>query len=280
MCLMPVTLWRSYATIDGRKTDVVPCGKCPQCLQRRANHWTFRLKEELKHSTSGTFLTLTYENAPVSPNGLPTLVKRDFQLFMKRLRKHLKKSSLKYYMCGEYGDLTARPHYHAIMFNIPHKLLQNHDKLQSLWEHGIVDVAKCEIASIAYVTGYVNKGRFQRLPDLVNEDTGEILEDDRQPHFSMMSKKLGLSFITPAMYNYLIKTMTGCVVEEGGKIQSLPRYFKDKIFSRRERKLIAAEYQRIRELSYGELTGRQELDNVKNQLRKYDKLTKLKRLKL
>jgi hypothetical protein len=65
----------------------VPCGKCVACKKRRATHWSFRLNEEAKLSSSASFLTLTYEKTPISKNGFQTLVKRDFQLFLKRLRK-------------------------------------------------------------------------------------------------------------------------------------------------------------------------------------------------
>ena len=192
MCLSPITLWRKTATIDGKKTDVVPCGKCVQCLKRRANHWTFRLTQELKVATSSCFLTLTYEDVPLTNNGLPTLQKSDFQRFMKRLRK-ISKGSLKYYACGEYGTRTQRPHYHMILFNLELDMLHP-DKLRAIWKHGHVDVGKCEMSSIAYVTGYVVKGKFKPLDAC--QETGLI--DDRIPEFSLMSKKLGMSFLTPS----------------------------------------------------------------------------------
>lgn len=41
---------------------------------------------------------------------------RPFQLFMKRLRKKLHGRTVRYLMCGEYGEHTHRPHYHVILF--------------------------------------------------------------------------------------------------------------------------------------------------------------------
>jgi len=45
-----------------------------------------------------------------------SLSKKDFQLYMRRLRFDAGKG-LKYYVCGEYGTKSNRPHYHAIIFN-------------------------------------------------------------------------------------------------------------------------------------------------------------------
>lgn len=274
--MSPITLWRKNATMDGRKTDVVPCGKCVKCLKRRANHWTFRLSQELKHATSACFLTLTYEQAPITDNGLPTLVKSDFQKFMKRLRKK-SRSSLKYYACGEYGTRTQRPHYHMILFNLEKHLI-NLETITSIWAHGHIDVKPVQMACIAYVTGYVVKGKFERLDPC--KETG--LLDDRLPEFSLMSKKLGMSFLTPQMHRYLVNTMTGCVVLEGGRIQSLPRYFRDKVFSKMERKLIAEEYARIREVNWNDFKEHIYTDFIqkKDLIRKSEKQSKLKRLQL
>jgi hypothetical protein len=39
-----------------------------------------------------------------------------FQKFMKRLRDRIKPLKIRFFHCGEYGDLTRRPHYHALIF--------------------------------------------------------------------------------------------------------------------------------------------------------------------
>ena len=35
---------------------------------------------------------------------------------MKRLRKKLHPLKIRFFHCGEYGDKTRRPHYHALIF--------------------------------------------------------------------------------------------------------------------------------------------------------------------
>lgn len=104
----------------------VPCGTCPPCKIRRVNEWVFRLTwEEERNALSSHFVTLTYDSlhVPISPHGFMTLRKKDFQDYMKRLRKlHANVAPdwppIKYYAVGEYGDLNRRPHYHAIIFNV------------------------------------------------------------------------------------------------------------------------------------------------------------------
>ena len=60
------------------------------------------------------FVTLTYDEAHL-PAGL-SLDHRHFQLFMKRFREHALPAKIRFYMCGEYGDINGRPHYHALVF--------------------------------------------------------------------------------------------------------------------------------------------------------------------
>ena len=84
-CLSPFQLTKEYTDITGKNRTInVPCGKCVSCLKRRSGHWSFRLAQEAQVSSSASFLTLTYANAPISENGFPTLVKEDFQKFLKK----------------------------------------------------------------------------------------------------------------------------------------------------------------------------------------------------
>lgn len=84
------------------------------------------------------------------------------------------------------------------------------------------------------------------------------------------------------MHRYLVNTMTGCVILEGGKIQALPRYFKDKVFSKSERKIINEEYARLREIKWDDFKEFLIDDHKVRQdkIRKGEKESKLKRLKI
>lgn len=107
----------------------IPCGKCIGCRLEYSRQWANRCMLELQYHDSAYFVTLTYDDfhVPVSyypdpetGEALPslTLRKRDFQLFMKRLRKAHPDDNIRFFMSGEYGSETFRPHYHAIIFGL------------------------------------------------------------------------------------------------------------------------------------------------------------------
>ena len=206
-CFSPYMVKNKHTSLHGtNKVTPVPCGQCVPCKKRRSRHWVFRLDQEAQISTSVSFLTLTYadEYLPKSENGFATLVKKDFQLFMKRLRiacpTSNKQQRIKYYACGEYGSeyKTARPHYHAVLFNIPHTLIRDPLKIDKIWDQGIItlEYPRNAAKTTNYVTGYITKSTFQRR-DHYNINTGLITADDRQAEFSLMSKNMGLSYLTP-----------------------------------------------------------------------------------
>lgn len=272
-CLTPITLKRSYMTMNGGFTDIFPCGKCPECLRKRQNDWVFRLSQEKKHATSAVFLTLTYSEENLIFGEIhPTLHKRDYQNFMKRLRKHVndKNIKIKYYACGEYGGITKRPHYHAIMYNLPPGYISNSNFLTNIWQNGHVDIGTCTGASIRYVAKYIMKGRLSE----------EELEG-RMPEFSLMSKKLGIGYLTPSMITHLNQKMQPYTKIEGGKLQPLPRYFKHKIFTKPERQQLA-----INSLEYAQeridafRDSKHELDYKKQKFENHEKQLKLERTKI
>lgn len=99
----------------------VPCGRCVLCREKKATDWSFRALCENQSSISQPlFLTLTYNDAHKPHCGV---IKRDVQLFLKRLRRNLDKlgivHNIRYFACAEYGKNTHRPHYHLILWNFP-----------------------------------------------------------------------------------------------------------------------------------------------------------------
>ena len=107
---------------------VIPCGKCLGCRLDYSRQWADRMMLELETSGSAVFVTLTYDNDHATccktdeygNDMFYTLVKKDFQDFMKRLRGSslVNGKKLRFYAAGEYGDNTFRPHYHAILFGL------------------------------------------------------------------------------------------------------------------------------------------------------------------
>lgn len=124
-----------------------PCGTCLQCLQQRSNTWTNRLIHESIYHRHTAFLTLTYDDE----HNPGVLVKRDAQLFIKRLRKYYEPEKIKYFLAGEYGKTTNRPHYHCIAFGVR----PDQAEIQEIWGNGFAHAGTCTGASIRYATKYI-----------------------------------------------------------------------------------------------------------------------------
>lgn len=242
--------------------------------------WCFRLENEHIHSKSACFITLTYEVPPLSPNGIPTLDRSHLTNFFKRLR-HSTHEKLKYYAVGEYGTQFKRPHYHIILFNYPMRKLLRSSNILDIWHGGKwpdatpghIQIDACTPGSIGYVANYCQVGTF--VPDTCT-DTGLI--DDRIPHFSVMSKKMGLSYLTPRKYDYHVRTLNAFVTRPGGAIQRLPRYFRDKIYTKTERLQIQKEFEEWQALNPQELfvDGVHKVDYIKNLNLKHERKLKLR----
>jgi hypothetical protein len=214
-----------YPIYSNDRQVPVPCGKCPACLSRRTSVWTFRLKQHAKNAISSHFVTLTYDTryVPISSRGFLTLDKRDVQLYFKKLRKAHGKNHepIKYYLAGEYGSKTYRPHYHIILFNADIELIHK------AWDKGEVHIGELTEASAAYTAKYINKGKI--IPMHQN--------DDRLPEFSLMSKKLGLNYLSEKIIRYHRADIERnyLTLEDGKKI-SLPRYYRQKIWTEKQLK--------------------------------------------
>lgn len=220
-----------YVSKSSGERVPVPCGRCPPCKRRRVDSWIFRLMQEEKVSGSAYFVTLTYDTrfVPISDNGRLTLNKVDFQLYMKRLRKLCVGFSLKYFAVGEYGSTSARPHYHAIIFNVPDKEL-----FYKAWHIDNVPRGTCFVGSVtgpsvAYTLKYISKEPIVRR--------GKSY-DDRLPEFCLMSKGLGASYITQDIVDYHSADLSRLFVTvPGGYRKALPRYYKDLIYTPAEREV-------------------------------------------
>lgn len=212
-CISPILI-RS----KGRH-DFVPCGKCNFCLQTKRFDWSFRLLQEIKVSSSAYFLTLTYneDNHPLDGS----LSRRDFQLFMKKLRKR-NSVPLRYYTVGEYGTRTLRPHYHSIMFNLDQSLAV---RLSEVWEKGTCFVGDVQPASVNYVTKYVINAAL---------DYG-----GREPPFSLMSRRPGIGASYLATHREWHRADFRNYTQVNGKLGRLPRYYKNAFFSDSEKRYIA-----------------------------------------
>nr|AVQ10180.1 replication protein VP4 [Gokushovirinae environmental samples] len=191
----------------------LPCGRCAMCRLERARQWAVRCVHESKLYDHNAFVTLTYDDRhlPIDRG----LRYRDFQLFMKRLRKRFFFAPIRFYMCGEYGEdrdergrvtgRLGRPHYHALLFNchFPDQLyfkrsgditLYTSRILSELWPEGNHLIGSVTFQSAGYCARYcmekINGPDAKRHYEIVDSVTGEVY--DRAPEFSRMSLKPGI----------------------------------------------------------------------------------------
>lgn len=243
----------------------LPCGKCVGCRLEYSRQWANRCMLELQYHDSSYFVTLTYDDyhVPKSYYSDPetgeaqvslTLCKRDWQLFMKRLRFAFPDDHIRFFMCGEYGPNTFRPHYHAIIFGLHLTDLVPWSKseqgfqyyrsqsLERCWsvksEIDTLDGETCvtPLASIGYalvgeVTWETCAYTARYIMKKLNGPEAEFYSNfNLQPPFVLMSRKPGIARQYydehPDIYDY---DFINIKTDKGGRKFRPPRYF-DKLF--------------------------------------------------
>ena len=201
--------------------NAYPCLQCMPCRMNRRRVWKHRIwLEAMKHERN-SFVTLTYDDEHLPAGG--TLVPRDFQLFIKRLRFCLSDVvPFRYYGVGEYGDTSWRPHYHAALFGVGPELAQVVNKV---WGLGHTMSGDLSLASAEYIAGYVTKKMTKK---------DDVRLQGRHPEFARMSLKPGIgadamsdvgASLTGALERYSLSPMdVPCSLRHGGKDLPLGRY--------------------------------------------------------
>ena len=217
----------------------VGCGRCFDCRMKYALNWANRLMiEKRRFPNDCYFLTLSYDDDHLTHSKempvLSTLVKKDTQDFHKRLRfalygdKEPSDSPYRFFLAGEYGDTTFRPHYHEISFNLPLPDLKVYTYkdgypiytskwLTDIWQNGEVWIEDVTAANCAYVARYCEKKQMK--DDVILYDQAGI-----QPEFTLMSRRPGIGGFSEEF----VKDDSGLlarVAVPGGKVVNVPRYF-------------------------------------------------------
>lgn len=250
-------------TRTGEVTEqiLIPCGKCIGCRLDQARAWATRICcEALSYpETSNWFVTATYAD-PSDYDGLPmygaegrlnddgvlTLNRRHPTLWLKRLREGYDRHfgpvrdypvplyndspmGSRYFLAGEYGDRTFRPHYHLCLLNtpLPDVVLIGHNEhkdplymspyLTDTWGFGHVTIAPLNFKTAAYVARYCTK-------KTVGKDAHLYESMGLSPEYTVMSRRPGIG------YNY--------IAEHGGEVYQndeiiLPAVSKDKANTQR-----------------------------------------------
>lgn len=229
----------SYLDIDQNKNKDnflwIPCGKCLACRISHANDWATRCILESKQYKNNCFITLSYNPENLPKNG--TLVKRDVQLFLKRLRKAHPNTTIRYFLCGEYGDKTLRAHYHIGLFNYkPSDLkfrkfnkcnqpLYTSKNIAKIWGKGFIIVGELNTASAGYIARYTQKKIYNKHDEII-----KML--GREKEFILTSRRpgIGLNVIKNKDEFKKIKDNFGIFIKQNDivKLKNIPREIREK----------------------------------------------------
>lgn len=218
------------------KAREVACGQCLGCRLDRSRAWATRIVHEASLYDENCFITLTYDQENYPPGG--SLVKKHFQDFMKRLRKHFSERKIRYYHCGEYGENYDRPHYHACIFNLAFKDLEligindgNHlfysEVLESIWGKGFCTVGDLTFESAAYTARYVTKkvtGKNANDFYLRCDEYGVAFW--LLPEYSTMSRRPGIGRRWYEEFKSDVFPSDEVPVPGSGVFKKVPRYYE------------------------------------------------------
>lgn len=235
---------------------LIPCGQCIGCRIRQREDWTTRIELEARDYPKEQvwFITLTYDDDHVPgmivktgeimrkvqytwnpgeerPSSVQILLYEDIQKFLKRLRKAYR-GKLRYFVAGEYGEQTARPHYHMILYGWEPTDLENLYKIHhngyytskwlgDLWGMGQIQIAQAVPETYRYVAGYVTKKMYE-----INGKKGnEYYKLGQTKPFACMSLKPGLGDHYYQEHKAEIWRQ-GYIQCTNGKRAQIPRYYE------------------------------------------------------
>lgn len=238
------------------KVMLIPCGQCIGCRIRQREDWTTRIELEARDYPKEEvwFITLTYDDDHVPgmivktgeimrkvqytwkpgekrPSSVQILLYEDIQKFLKRLRKAYR-GKLRYFVAGEYGEQTARPHYHMILYGWKPTDLENLYKIRhngyytskwltDLWGMGQIQIAQAVPETYRYVAGYVTK----KMYEINGQKANAYYELGQTKPFACMSLKPGLGDHYYQEHKAEIWRQ-GYIQCTNGKQAQIPRYYE------------------------------------------------------
>lgn len=231
----PVTF--TFAEADTSRPIDIACGRCIACRIDRGAQWGQRIMHEARMYDENWFVTLTYDDQelPRTPTGLPTLRPIDMVNFMKRLRRRQERENghrFRFYQAGEYGEVTGRPHHHAILFGIhlsdiepvsaragAHARYFRSMQVEDAWNHGAVILGGVTPETANYVASYVTK-----------KITGEMAAEHyqgRTPEYATMSRRPGIGRAFLERYLSDMYPSDEIAIVGTDRTRKPPRYYDD-----------------------------------------------------
>jgi len=218
----------------------VKCGQCIGCKLENSRIWAMRAVHETHLYKRNCFITLTYNDENLPHRG--RLEYAHWQLFMKRLRKKYG-DNIRFYMCGEYGTLNDRPHFHAILFNHDFddktyfKTTDSKEKiytskeLEKLWQYGHSSVGEATFESAAYIARYCVQKRTGEEAEEHYKRYDFLGEYSLVPEFNEMSRKPGIGADWLRFHKKDVYTFDKVIIN--GKETNVPKFY-DRIMAKED----------------------------------------------
>lgn len=255
----PLITFNPLKAINSHLSFTLPCGKCKDCRIARVQEWRTRLVHESQMHDASCFITPTYDDDHLPEDY--SVDKRTCQLFLKRLRKEIEPTLIRYYIAAEYGPDTLRPHYHALIFGYAfpdrefysttkrgHRLYKS-AQLQRVWPYGLCLIGDITPASAGYTAQYIidkingDPARSHYLR--THPKSGQVVTC--KPEFALQSTRPGIGYTWFQKFKSDAFPSDFLVVD--GKKTRVPRYYKKQLSEEedhkvtRTRKLAAAQPQ-------------------------------------
>lgn len=256
-CYNPLLAWKVEGKITFNppsgsvgilKPFNLPCSKCIGCRLNYARSWALRCQLESLSHKDNCFITLTFSQEQLEKRKNPwSLDKVEFQLFMKKLRKKYG-DHIRYFHCGEYGEKTFRPHYHALIFGHDFRIptqtnkvkkygkkypLYNSEELTNLWNKGHCTVGELNFDTASYTARYVTKKIKGEASKIAITPEGVRKIEDVYCTMSRGNKKSKFNGIGEEAYHKYKHRWYGndFIVNGNGIKMKPPRYF-DKLYEK------------------------------------------------
>lgn len=279
MCTHYVKIKNSSPT--GVRYAYVPCGKCADCRRKAQEAWKFRLYSEfLTLKSKGWrvgFITLTYDEESL-PSIPAECFKDQFQYrvihcfdrqavrdWINNIRHYCKYhyhftngNNIRYFVTSEYGSISSRPHYHAILAWPPSCSYEEmHALCKHYWTKGLVgpktpqgdrsnlpfEVVGDASKALSYVCKYATKDIDYQdtVADLALYDNVKAYEEgtDERAYARMYRNCIPFHLQSVSLGMEAVKDMTEDeryrVLQDGmtftcdGTVQKVPVYVKNKL---------------------------------------------------
>lgn len=245
MCLYPKLIKNRKYVANKKNGGVIPpfldervlyvpigCGKCLECMKKKASDWNVRLHEEIKHQNlKGYFVTLTFNEERLeyysnrmgaNPNDIASGAVRHFT---ENWRKEYKKS-VRHWLITELGhNGTQRVHLHGIIWTD-----KGEDAIKKHWKNGFVYIGQYVNAkTINYISKYVTK------------------VDTKHPDFKgkiFASKGIGSKYLdshNSKLNKYEPDNTNECYHLPNGSKKALPIYYRNKLYDDETRETLWVE---------------------------------------